>query len=173
MAKRNQIYQFSDWTSAIRMKNSLNPCLSIDVGIIRDTNEEEILGYVLTVFNQQNSIILYKYNIDLGTPGTWSLTTDEAIMMLNQIGFPCEYLKEEIPLTPEVKENLQTLLNAGYVNISRTVRPAQILVYPADGGRIVPMHKVLAKEYNYFDYRFLDNRPTPIISILDRGIINE
>lgn len=167
----DQVYQFIDWTSASRMKNILNPCLTIDIGIVRGltittqgTEIETILGYQLAVIDNSVNRVLYKFYIDYGEEGTWSLSTNEAIEMLNQIGFPCEFNTETFNINDEVRAILTNLKGLGYTHISRSIRPPEVLVY--DPALKIPRALSLITKYNYHDFWNISNVPTSIDSIL-------
>lgn len=162
-----QIYKFADWTSAARMKNAINPCLAVDIGIIRDgENFEDIAGYQLTVVDTAVNRIVYKYYIDYAKEGTWSLTTHEAILMLNMIGFPCIYDTSSYDIE-KIRTTLESLLNLGYTQVSRSIRPAKIYAYNPDVSQVTDLGEIT--EYDYHDYLFLDEVPTSIEGILERG----
>lgn len=163
-----QIYLFEDWTSAIRMKNQLNPCLTIDIEVIRSEDKNDIDGYNLIVRDcslLRVNNILYRFYIDYGKPGTWSLSTDEAIRFLNQIGFPCKFNKENYNISNEVRKTLSNVMELGFTHISRRIRPPEVEVLSAISASIVPL-SVLVGEYNYHDYWFIESTPEKIAGIL-------
>lgn len=160
-----QVYHFKDWTSAARMKNVINPCLIVDIGVIRDNDTEQISGYQLTVVDTSTNRIIYRYYIDYSSEGTWSLTTEKAIRMLNTIGFPCEFEVETYPIE-RVKPVLESLLQLGYTQICKSKHsPLEVLIFNPDIARPIPLGAIT--EYNYNDYAFLPTVPTSIQGILD------
>lgn len=159
----NQIYRFTDWTSASKMKNQVNPRLSVDVGVIVDGDNK---GYVLTVYDNITYADVYKFYIDYGAENTWCLTTNEAISMLNMIGFPCEFSVPTYDITERVREILVSMKDLGFTFVERRARPARIIFINEDG--TIKFLDEVTRDYNYHDFWFLDP-PTPV-SI--EGILN-
>lgn len=165
------IYRFKDWTAAVNMRNLIDCSLRIDVGVMRHYNVEKqcydgITGYRLTVYDQADENIIYRFLIDVGTPNTYSLSTNEAIKMLNQIGFKCEFVYEDIKISNEVRDILTNLKGLGYTHISRKIRPADIDVFSPFTQQIVNLSEIT--EYNYHDFWFIqDLDPVSISGILE------
>lgn len=160
-----QTYHFTNWTSAVKMKNEVNPCLTIDIGVLRRLeNENEIDGYQLTVIDTSVNRPVYKVYIDVGLENTWSLSTNEAIEMLNQIGFPCAFDKSQPKVFNGAKEILRGIKDLGYTHISRGIRPAQVFAYPLNG-YMVPLDQLTT--YNYHDFWMVENVPTRIDALLE------
>lgn len=168
-----QVYHFEDWTSAARMKNQIDPCIKIDVGVLRE--DDQILGYQMTVYKECIDKILYRFYIDVGLPSTWSLTTNEAIEFLNIIGFPCEFGREHYILPINTQKILRALLKLGYTHIYRLQRPATVMIcagatqHDDPTKKRLPITDVLGNEYkyNYHDYWFLNTFPIRIEELLN------
>lgn len=172
----NLIYKIKDWTSASRMKNSINSRLKIDVGILRGDGEnastDTILGYSITVYDDVNSLTQYKFYVECDNilHNVWSLTSEEAIKVLNKIGFNCEYDNKNIILKPEVKKTLTALAALGYTYIFKDESEVYISgrVSIRDPFTPQPKNKLSEiTEYNYNDYYFLDTTPESIQKILE------
>ena len=161
------IYNFTDWTSAPKMKNRINPCLTIDLGVLRNEDKESIDGYQLTVIDSSVNRILYKFYIDVGLEGTWSLTTDEAIEVLNLIGFPCKFSKLTITVPERAKEILKNLKGLGYNQVYRSIRPATVNVISVEHGVNKDLPLSMFTPYNYHDFWMLDEVPTSIDSLIE------
>ena len=172
----SQIYLFEDWTSATRMRNVIDPCLSVDIGVIRNHEFKGVIeGYQLTVLRScigsEDHKIIYRFYIDYGRCGSWCMSTEEAIKFLNQIGFPCKFQRVHIPLKADVEKTLESLKNLGYSHICRRVRPAEIEVLLADPAvddphDVKPLSMIIGN-YNYHDYWWVDTTPMRIAGILD------
>ena len=125
----NTIYTFTDWTSAAKMRNFRNSLLRVDVSVIRnltgDTNE--IKGYQITVYNVSTQVIVYKFYVNYIDENIWSFTTNEAISILNHIGFPC-YFDEKVELTENTRAILESCQTLGYTHIKRVINTAEYLL---------------------------------------------
>lgn len=114
-----QIYQFSDWTSASKMKNRINPSLRVEVECIR--SEEKLQGYALSIYDISTNYVICKFRVDVDVNDNWSLTTHQAIEVLNQIGFPCEFVDKYPKLSEEAIKYLKSLSELGYKTIYRSI----------------------------------------------------
>ena len=164
----NQTYRFEDWTSAAKMRNELNPCLRVDIGVLRDMTNGSVEGYQLTIYDEAVDQIVYRTFIDYGKEGTWSLSTDEAIELLNQIGFNCVYQRPKLELTSQVRTALRAAQSLGYTHVYRRIRPVPEVVF-VNGftGKECSLVILLGDEdYNYHNYWFLDETPVRIDGIL-------
>lgn len=165
---RNQLYLFEDWTSASLMRNTINCNLKIEVFVIRKEDRTGIEGYQLVVYDSRTDKTVYKYYIDYGAPGSWSLSTEEAVRMLNQIGFNCEFNREHYKISREVWKILDSVYKLGYTHIRREIRPAIVVIYHPDKDKWLPLD--LVTEYCYHDFGFIKTElldPTRIKGILE------
>lgn len=161
----NQVYVFEDWTSASRMRNEVDPNLKVDVGVIRRPQGKGIDGYQITVYDSRIGRDLYKFYVDVGLPHTWSLSTKEAIELLNYVGFPCKYEGTSKVISYDCEKILESLLQLGYTHIFRKSRPAEVFV--AQEGRLpIPLSKITT--YHYHDFWTVDDKPCRIKGILGK-----
>lgn len=165
-------YVFSDWTSASKMRNYINPDLRVDVEVLVGPEDLEVatdrvVGHSIRVFDRRTNTTLYKVLVEAGVPYTYSLSNEEAIEMLNLIGFNCQfkYLDYEVPLV--IKKCMKSLVDLGFTSIKRTIRPCNIVI-SSD-----PLEDKWCslREYqtsNYSDWSFLPiNQPVLLKPLLD------
>lgn len=164
------VFTFSDWTSASKLKNSVNPLLRVDIGVLRTLTEDtnEIIGYQLTVYNVNTQAIVYKFYVNYIEEHIYSMTTDEAISFLNYIGFNCEY-HEPITLTDNTREVLKACLTLGYTHIARDksdfILLSGINTERAEFVSGTNLKEVLArsnKKVNLYDLRFIPKSLIPM-----------
>lgn len=122
-----EVYVFNDWTSVSQFKNSYNESIKAECSVI--CNCGCIHGYVLTVYNKNTNEILYRVNINDGRAGVWSISTEEAIQLMNDVGFFCRYESSPFVPTNYHKNILSSLSNLGYCYIHRSIRPLNVTVY--------------------------------------------
>lgn len=187
------VYVIRDWTSAVNVVNEINNKLKINVSIYKDSNNIDIEGYSLEVYEASNTNIkcpnlfnkiIYKFDVECTRPNHYTLSTQEAITFLNTIGFRCEFDYSVFNISDVVREQLTNISNLGYKTIVRTIRPwtkVYISTKPADD--IAKKLEYTDLEYlsllsysqdifapgifKYQDYMFLPpNVPTPISEIL-------
>ena len=159
----DQIYEFSDWTSASRMKNKDRPELKIDVAVL--TEDKKITGYHLSVYDKISQVTFYAF--DINREEGWSLSSDQAIEVLNRLGFPCRLKEDHYSISDKVKNDLESLYSLGFSHITKDPNGSKVFVSRGDGHRHCALVKDVVKDYNYFDYCFLrDNTPTLIGGLL-------
>lgn len=187
------LYMIKDWTSAVDMRNELNPRLRIKVNVYRDCKDPEIDGYSIEVYERNRDGtncgcegLIYKFDVDCDIPGHYSFSTPEAIEFLNIIGFNCDFDYTIFSITDKVREQLTHLYELGYKTIVRGVRPwARIFISTDPEDDIARrLYEYQNKMYfenismprgvstpdtlRYRDYFFLTpNKPTPIKQILN------
>lgn len=166
------VFSFADWTSAVKLKNSVNPLLRVDVGVLRFTTEtvNEIKGYQLTVYDIKTQAIIYRFYINYIENNVFSMTTDEAIEFLNRIGFNCEY-HEPIVFTDNARQILEACLTMGYTHIRRISKTTEFELLHSEDENITgtTLRDVLAKsnkDINYYDFRFIDSVIPDSIEVL-------
>lgn len=113
---------FSDWTSVNQIINSINPDMKASCVVITNCNEDginEIIGYKLNI--TERTQLLYSIPVETSLPNVWSLSSEEAVEMLNTIGFICEYQLPEYyeTLGASQLDLLKSLKNLGYTHIVR------------------------------------------------------
>lgn len=186
------LYMIKDWTSAVDIRNELNPSLRIKVNIYRNCHEQAIDGYSIEVYDKDNKCgcccengLLYKFDVDCIIPGHYSLSTPEAIEFLNFIGFNCDFDYTVFSITDKVREQLTHLYELGYKTIVRGIRPwARIFLSTNPEDDIarklytyknklyfekisLPTGVISPNTLDYRDYFWLTpNKPTPIKQIL-------
>ena len=132
------------------------------------------MGYQITVYNVNTQVIVYKFYVNYIKDNVWSLTTDEAIHILNHIGFRCQY-DEKVELTENARELLEACLTLGYTHINKVIGTAEYLLTTAESTKQaefttgMPLSELLAKTGKYvnlYDLRFIDRVPVSIEEIL-------
>lgn len=165
---------FSDWTSVSQIVNHIDPSIKAEATAIIKSNEgsckSEIVGYDLRVYQKETYITLYKVKIEMGEPNVWSLTSEQAVEMLNKIGFDCKYKVPEYyeVLSPRQVGTLTALKTLGYTHVLRTFNKGQGSVQ-ALNPQILKKEIYFKdiKDYNYLDWIFLPlNDPQMIDGIL-------
>lgn len=162
---------FSDWTSVSQIVNSYNPEVKVEsTSIIENCGgRPEIVGYVLTVYTKPY-VILYRMRVDMDKSGVFSLSAQQAVEMLNTLGFICEYQVSEYygSLTNKQIITLNSLKNLGYSHVIRSFKGGR--------GQVVAINSESTwkyfdfrelEDYNYLDWIFLPlGDPQPIDGIL-------
>lgn len=149
-----EVYTFSDWTSVSQMRNVINPDLKLRCSVVVDAENNGILGYDLTVYNESSSEIVYKFKIDSGESDAWILSSEEAVMMLNIIGFPCRQNTIEIVPSELTYKTIESLKELGFIQMRRSVRPQGVLALGKDAQQVVLLEEFL-NPYAYRDWLFL------------------
>lgn len=150
----SEVHLINSWINAPKIKNFINPNIKIDVLKLKDED-----GYILTVFEDNmnpdlDNNVLYRVPVECSLANTWSLSTDEAIDLLNSIGFLCEWSEEEFNISETTYNQLNSLLSLGWSNILRTIRPAEIYVINSEDNKTA-MVSSLVPNYKYSDWSFL------------------
>jgi len=169
-------YIFTDWTSAVKLRNYINPLLRIDVGVLRLLTEDrdEIEGYQITVYDVSTQVIVYKFYVNYIKDYVYSFTTAEAIDFLNHIGFNC-YYEEPIVITDTAREILEACLSLGYTHIKRVLNTSEFILTTGASvseAEIITgnlLSEVLANKYdkpNLYDFRFIGRVPVSIEELL-------
>lgn len=163
---------FSDWTSVSQIVNYIDPTIKVEATSIvkydEESGESETVGYDLRVYQKENYITLYKVKVEMGEPNVWSLTSDQAVEMLNKIGFDCKYELPPETLTPRQVSTLSALKTLEYTHIVRHFVNGQGLVQAInseDFNKVFDLDEL--KDYNYIDWIFLPiDQPQIIDGIL-------
>lgn len=159
-------YIFSDWTSVNQIVNSVNPKIKAQASAILEYDEDDttppkIIGHDLTVYigNAPSFVILYKVKIDMDVENTWSITTEDAVSMMNALGFICKYQYPEYGgmLSKDQHDILTSLINLGYTHIIRSLidgRGNVTAINLENPEQVLSLRDT--KGYNYQDWLFLD-----------------
>lgn len=156
-------YIFSDWSSVSKMKNCENPLLRISVEAIIDKNSSEddlnerfvVAGYHIKIYNVVTDEVVYAFYVDYASsnncPPVASLTTEQAVKLLNAVGFTCQYKRDEVLINVRAYEVLCALKGLGYTKLVRECFPSRINV--VGKGKQTYLDK-LSIWYNYNDFNF-------------------
>lgn len=167
------IYLFDDWTAVCKMRNEIDPNLRADAQVVR-YGVSGIAGHILKVYDKESGEVKYSFGIDLGVENTFSLTREDAIDMMNQIGFACEW--QGVPvLPPEAIEVLTNVHELGYTTVFRTINPAKVFVEREHNfndlsyspKKVINLNEIT--EINYHDYIAVPVNQRVFIN----GLINE
>lgn len=189
-----QVMTFSDWTSLSQLQNQINPDLKVKSVVIlkgndsrscslcdcsqSDINNSQIAGYEIVVYQRHNpSNIIYRVRVEADDkPGDWSLSFDQAVEMLNSLGFYCEYVAPPYVITSEMKECLTSLVGLGFTHIRRyfTNGVGSVWSYDIPNGCKDPFNLEFSENYNYIDWVFLPvGRNILISGLLDNKSLED
>lgn len=169
---------FSDWTAVGQIKNQINPDIKAEASAIIDKcgNSNEIVGYDITIYLRSPYVILYKVKVEMDYEGVWSLTTNQAVEMLNSLGFYCKY---ELPpyfqdLSDKQISTLQSLKTLQFTHIVRNFENGRGRVFAINVNSPSETFEFnRLNDYNYLDWIFLPlGRPQIIDGILVGNEIN-
>lgn len=166
-----EVMIFNDWSSISQLKNFINPDLKVKSSLlIRHCSSEdscsnstsEVEGYEITVYQRHNpENIIYRIRVEAEChPGNWSITYEQAVDMLNGLGFTCRY--EAPPYQTSLNDNsrkiLKSLRGLGYTHIVRYFNEkfggGSVWAYSADDSE-EPYNLNKSADYNYIDWTFL------------------
>ena len=105
-----EVYRFSNWMSLPRMKDPKG-LTRVEVGKTSETTYE-----ITIISDLQIPQILYKFKVCTSVPGegVWALTQEEAVNVLNIIGYPCELISPELLPNPNAIRILKALKELSY-----------------------------------------------------------
>lgn len=171
MSKKDDVlYIMSDWTSASKLINHINPLLTVRVYYQVKDNKEAVCH--LTVYHKITKEVFYAFYVDYSNEESWSLTTEEAVKVLNQIGFRCEMKDRSIIIPPVIRNILESLYNLGFTLIYKTNESSSgIRVKVARGSHSSSyLDDIIGDYYEYSDYSFLkDTSYHSIKDLLDHS----
>lgn len=156
-------YIFSNWSSVSKMKNCENHLLRISVEVLRNkiSSSDELskrfvtAGYHVKIYNVVTDEVVYAFYVDFATPKNSppiaSLTTKQAVELLNAVGFTCQYVRDDILINDRAYEVLCALKGLGYTKLVRECFPSRINV--VGKGKQTYLDE-LSIWYNYNDFNF-------------------
>lgn len=173
-----EIFVFSDWTSISQVKNSIDPDLKVSCTAIIDRcgEDNEIVGYDLTVYLKSPYVILYKVKVESGKDHVWSLNTNEAVEFLNTVGFYCEYKLPPyaMSLTEKQVRVLKSLEGLDYTHIVRNFANGRGSVIAMKSSTNDTMSLSTLSDYNYLNWVLLPiGRPQVISSLLEGNALDQ
>ena len=152
----NEKFVFTDWGQLIKVVNINSPWIKIDV---RFNKTEEGLedGVTITVLNIQESrnYIIYRIDVNRGDRKYYSLSEDEAVRMLNQIGFNIEY-SNSIKINERVYLLLTAFKELGGVTVQRFINNPSIDIYDKNNKFLYRLiNEDPVDNFNYYDWTSL------------------
>lgn len=156
-------YIFSDWSSVSKMRNCENHLLRISVEVLQGKNSSEddlnkrfvTAGYHIKIYNVVTDEVVYAFYVDYASPKNnppvASLTTEQAVELLNAVGFTCQYKRDEVLINERAYEVLCALRGLGYTRLVRECFPSRINV--VGKGKQTYLDE-LSIWYNYNDFNF-------------------
>lgn len=112
----------TDWSQINQVVNSINENMKARCTYVYCDNNAtmSIDETIITVYtkNGNSEMIVYRFRIESGNPGSWSLTNAEAEGALNSMGFIVDYVPK-LSVSDNVKSVLESLKTLGYTHVER------------------------------------------------------
>ena len=168
----------TDWSQISQVANSINEDMKARCTYVYCNNGvKSIDETIITVYtkNGNSEMIVYRFRIESGNPGSWSLTNAEAEGALNSMGFLIDYVPK-FSVSDNVKSVLESLKTLGYTHVERRfcagygsvialkVNPNNPEYYGYD----YVVDKGLVENFNYNEWLFL---PAGRVTLID-GILS-
>lgn len=163
-------YVFSDWYSVNQIPNTFDPKRRAYVSGIYDNGVFK--GYELTVVkgflpvDSLNPTILYRVHVEDTTEGTYSLTYNQAVQLLNDIGFICKY-EPKIKTSSKVISILKNLEGLGFTHVVKVSEDCNIYAWCEGKEPQLKCDLASLADFNYHDWDFIaDDKPKLISGLL-------
>lgn len=168
-------YVFSDWFSVNQIPNTFDFKRHAYVSGIYDHGTFK--GYELTVMRERNlpptgPAILYRVHVEDSTEGVHSLSYDQAVQLLNDVGFVCKY-EPKVKISSKVINTLKNLEGLGFTHIEKISKDQNVCAWYENKG---PQSKTSLSDlpdFDYHDWDFITDDSPKLISgllkILEEG----
>lgn len=114
-------YVFTDWSSISQIINSKDSRLKASArAVICPTGVIDSYEIVIYSEDPYSSVKQTLYQVKVDSSTSWSLSSDQAVRMLNSLGFICKKEDSTYEVSDSVIKILQALQVEGYTHIMRT-----------------------------------------------------
>lgn len=157
-------YVFSDWYSVNQIPNTFDFKRRAYVSGIYDNGI--LKGYELTVVKGLNQTILYRVHVEDSTEGVYNLTYDQAVQLLNDVGFVCKY-EPKVKISSKVINTLKNLEGLGFTHIEKISKDHNVYAWYENEGPQSKSDLSGLPDFNYHDWDFItDDKPKLISGLL-------